>query len=46
MSIKNIVKNNAARFSFYRAGYMDYDIGVDRQPVPGQPWKTWEQPPY
>jgi hypothetical protein len=31
MNIKNIVKNNAARFSFYRAGYMYYEVAVDGQ---------------
>ena len=29
MDIKNIVKNNTARFSFYRAGYCYYDVIVD-----------------
>ena len=31
INIKNIVKNNAARFSFYRAGYMYYEVAVDGQ---------------
>ena len=31
MNIKNIVKNNVARFSFYRAGYMYYEVVVDGQ---------------
>lgn len=31
MNIENIVKNNAARFSFYRAGYMYYEVAVDGQ---------------
>jgi hypothetical protein len=31
MNIKNIVENNAARFSFYRAGYMYYEVAVDGQ---------------
>jgi hypothetical protein len=30
-NVKNIVKNNAARFSFYRAGYMYYEVAVDGQ---------------
>ena len=30
INIKNIVKNSAARFSFYRAGYM-YEVAVDGQ---------------
>ena len=29
MDIKHIVKNNTARFSFYRAGYVYYEIAVD-----------------
>jgi hypothetical protein len=29
MSIKNIVKNNVARFSFYRAGNAFYEVEVD-----------------
>jgi hypothetical protein len=31
INIKNIVKNNAATFSFYRAGYMYYEVAVDGQ---------------
>ena len=31
INIKNIVKNNAARFSFYRASYMCYEVAVDGQ---------------
>jgi len=31
MNIKNIVKNNVARFSFYRAGHMYYEVAVDGQ---------------
>ena len=31
MNIKDIVKNNAARFSFYRAGHMYYEVVVDGQ---------------
>ena len=31
LNIKNIVKNNAAKFSFYRAGYMYYEVSVDGQ---------------
>ena len=29
MNIKDIVKNNAARFSLYRAGHMYYKVVVD-----------------
>ncbi len=29
MNIKSIVKNNTARFSFYRAGNMYYEVTVD-----------------
>ena len=29
MNIKNIVKNNTARFAFYRAGHMYYEVVVD-----------------
>jgi len=28
VNIKNIVKNNTAKFSFYRAGYMYYEVVV------------------
>lgn len=31
MNIKTIVKNNTARFSFYRAGYMYYELTVGGQ---------------
>jgi len=31
VNIKNIVKNNTAKFSFYRAGYMYYEVVVDGQ---------------
>jgi hypothetical protein len=31
VNIKNIVKNRTARFSFYRAGYMYYEVVVDGQ---------------
>jgi hypothetical protein len=31
VNIKNIIKNNTARFSFCRAGYMYYDVAVDGQ---------------
>ncbi|HLB87652.1 MAG: hypothetical protein AUH86_22905 [Acidobacteria bacterium 13_1_40CM_4_58_4] len=31
MNIKRIVKNNTARFSFYRAGYMYFEVAVDGQ---------------
>jgi hypothetical protein len=31
MNIKHIVKNNTARFSFYRAGYMYFEVAVDGQ---------------
>jgi hypothetical protein len=31
MNIKHIVKNNTVRFSFYRAGYMYYQVAVDGQ---------------
>ena len=31
MDIKKVVKNNTARFSFYRAGYMYYEVAVDGQ---------------
>lgn len=31
VNIKQIVKNNSARFSFYRAGYMYYEVRVDGQ---------------
>jgi hypothetical protein len=31
MNIKDIVKNNAARFSFYRAGHMYCEVVVDGQ---------------
>jgi hypothetical protein len=31
MNIKDIVKNNAARLSFYRAGHMYYEVVVDGQ---------------
>ena len=31
MNIKNIVKNNTATFSFYRAGYMYYEVAVGGQ---------------
>ena len=29
MNIKHIVKNHSATFSFYRAGYMYYEVAVD-----------------
>ena len=29
MTIKDIVKDNVARFSFYRAGYAFYEVNVD-----------------
>ena len=29
LNIKDIVKNNVARFSFYRAGYAFYEVQVD-----------------
>ena len=29
MKIKDIVKDNVARFSFYRAGYAFYEVNVD-----------------
>ena len=31
VNIKNIVKNNTAKFSFYRAEYMYYEVVVDGQ---------------
>jgi hypothetical protein len=31
VNIKNIVKNRTARFSFYRAGHMYYEVVVDGQ---------------
>lgn len=31
-TIKSIVKNNYANFSFYRAGYAYYDVVVEGQP--------------
>ena len=31
VNIKNIVKNNTAKFSFYRAGHMYYEVIVDGQ---------------
>jgi hypothetical protein len=31
MNIKTIVKNNTARFSFYRAGHMYYEVTVEGQ---------------
>jgi hypothetical protein len=31
LNIKTIVKGNTARFSFYRAGYMYYEVGVEGQ---------------
>lgn len=31
MNIKDIVKNNAASFSFYRAGHLYYEVVVDGQ---------------
>jgi hypothetical protein len=49
INIKNIVKNNAARFSFYRAGYMYYEVAVDghlyRFPVSLETWErrlSWQ----
>ncbi len=29
MTIKDIVRDNVARFSFYRAGYAFYEVNVD-----------------
>jgi hypothetical protein len=31
INIKNIVKNNVAKSSFYRAGYMYYEVAIDGQ---------------
>jgi hypothetical protein len=31
INIKNIVKNNAAWFSFHRAGHMYYEVAVEGQ---------------
>lgn len=29
LSVKDIVKNNVVRFSYYRAGYLYYNVSVD-----------------